>query len=132
MYRFVQKNRWIPSLHLLAVALWILAGSVLSGYAHREVCHPLGVSVVTDFEGDDLQRVAGGKELSEELKVETEADESGESDYGSDEIPFLDEAFLSLEHPKSLWITQSDVLRPSAAKFPQPKTLYLEYEVIRI
>ncbi|MFM6998175.1 MAG: hypothetical protein ACKOX0_02955 [Bacteroidota bacterium] len=132
MYRFVQKNRWIPSLHLLAVALWILAGSVLSGYAHREVRHPLGVSVVTDFAGDDLQRVAGGKELSEELKVETEADESGESDYGSDGIPVLDEAFLIPVHPKSFWITQSDVLRPSAAKFPQPKTLYLEYEVFRI
>ncbi|MFM8566004.1 MAG: hypothetical protein ACKOBQ_07645 [Bacteroidota bacterium] len=132
MYRFVQKNRWIPSLHLLAVALWILAGSVLSGYDHREVCHPLGVSVVTDFEGDDLQLVAGGKEISEELKVETEADESGESDYGSDGMPLLDDAVFSFPHTKSFWITHLDGLRPSAAKFPQPKTLYVEYEVYRI
>lgn len=132
MYRFVQKNRWIPSLHLLAVALWILAGSVLSGYAHREVRHPLGVSVVTDFAGDDLQRVAGGKELSEELRVETEADESGETEYGSDGICILEQPYRSQAHLVGIWDGDRAKSAPSAAKFPQPKTLYLEYGVFRI
>jgi hypothetical protein len=132
MYRFVQKNRWIPSLHLLAVAVWILAGSVLSGYAHREVRHPKGVTVVTDFAGDDLQRVAGGKELSEELKVETEADESGESEYGSHGVPVLDELRIHSLLSSVFWVAKYWNAAPSAAKFPQPKVLYLEYEVFRI
>jgi hypothetical protein len=132
MYRFVQKHRWIPSLHLLGVAVWILVGTVLAGFAHEAQVQPLGVSIVTDFAGDDLQRLAGGKELTDEVQVQTEADDSeGSSDpfkllsadlHAAQILPFKEE-FSSY---------QLRVVRPRPALFPQPKRLFIEYEVFRI
>jgi len=46
-----------------------------SGHSQGAVVH-VHYALPHDGPVDDLQRVAGGKELSEELKVETEADES--------------------------------------------------------
>jgi hypothetical protein len=132
MYRFVQKHRWIPSLHLLGVAVWILVGTVLAGFAHEAQVQPLGVSIVTDFAGDDLQRLAGGKELTDEVQVQTEADDSEGS---SDPFKLLSadlHAAQILPFQEELSIHQLRVGRPRPAQFPQPKRLFIEYEVFRI
>ncbi|MFZ9527406.1 MAG: hypothetical protein ACO27L_05690 [Schleiferiaceae bacterium] len=132
MYRFVQKHRWIPSLHLLGVAVWILLGTVLAGFAHEAQVQPIGVSIVTDFAGDDLQRLAGGKELSEEIQVQTEADDSERS---SDPLKLLSadlHAAQTLPFKEEFSSYQLRVVRPRPALFPQPKRLFIEYEVFRI
>ncbi len=132
MYRFVQKHRWIPSLHLLSVAVWILVGTVLAGFAHEAQVQPLGVSIVTDFAGDDLQRLAGGKELTDEVQVQTEADDSEGS---SDPFKLLSadlHAAQILPFQEELSIHQLRVGSPRPAQFPQPKRLFIEYEVFRI
>ena len=132
MYRFVQKHRWIPSLHLLGVAVWILLGTVLAGFAHEAQVQPIGVSIVTDFAGDDLQRLAGGKELSEEIQVQTEADDSERS---SDPLKLLSadlHAAQTLPFKEEFSSYQLRVVRPRPAQFPQPKRLFIEYEVFRI
>ena len=132
MFRFVKKNRWIPSLHLLVVALWILVGPVLAGFSHNEVRHPQGVSVITDFAGDDLQRIAGGKEFSKELNVETEVEDSSESEMDAHGIPTLGDAHLRCDLLAVSLSARHAAPAPSGAKFPHPKVLYLENEVFRI
>ena len=132
MYRFVKKNRWIPSLHLLVVAMWILVGPVLSGFSHNEVRHPHGVSVITDFAGDDLQRIACGKEFSKELNVETEVEDSSESEVESNGIPTFDDAHLTCDVFDRSLSARHAAPTLSGAKFPHPKVLYLENEVFRI
>ncbi|MEN9431239.1 MAG: hypothetical protein RL206_158 [Bacteroidota bacterium] len=132
MYHFLKKNRWIPSLHLLVVAMWILVGSIIAGYTHKEVRQPKGVLVVTDFAGDDLQRLAGSKELSKELNVETEGEEASESDLDPPKFLALDDARYKCDLKLGLFSARQNGLLPSRAKFPNPKVLYLEYEVFRI
>jgi hypothetical protein len=132
MYRFVQKHRWIPSLHLLSVAVWILVGTVLAGFAHQAQVQPRGISIITDFAGDDLQRLVGGKELSDEVQVETEAEESGESSGSIKLWTLAHTPGLGHETANQPNRVQAVTRRPSSAQFPQPKRLYLEYEVFRI
>ena len=132
MYRFVQKNRWIPSLHLLGVAVWILLGTVLAGFAHEAQVQPIGVSIVTDFAGDDLQRLVGGKELADEVEVQNEADDSEGS---SNRFQLSSVAPRSAQpgpFARELAYHSNREVRPRPALFPQPKRLFIEYEVFRI
>jgi hypothetical protein len=132
MYRFLQKYRWIPSLHLMGAAFWIIFGSVLIGLVHGAQAQPMGVSIVTDYAGDDLHHLLGVNECLEEIQIETEVGESEEENSG---LKLTWAATMdSWSVYKSTFLPQSRThrIRPRPAQFSQPKTLFLAYCVLRI
>jgi hypothetical protein len=132
MYRFLQKHRWIPSLHLVGVAIWILVATVLAGFAHEAQVQPVGVSFLTDFSGDDLQGFVGAKEFSEEIQIENEADETERSKPEHELWAVeLDRAGTVFDSGRVEFL-EGRVPAPRSAQYPNPRVLYLEFEVFRI